>query len=89
MKVLFVATKKDKPKKQQLSHSQTFPVIKEEVEKEEVEAEFFQNQPDSPLTSLYCGTRWKNRTWPDFLYDQCFAVNYYGMETIYSRRLLT
>ncbi|XP_022303669.2 uncharacterized protein LOC111111136 isoform X3 [Crassostrea virginica] len=72
------ATKKDKPKKQQLSHSQTFPVIKEEVEKEEVEAEFFQNQPDSPLTSLYCGTRWKNRTWPDFLYDQCFAVNYYA-----------
>ncbi|XP_011455501.2 uncharacterized protein [Magallana gigas] len=74
------AIKKEKSKKQTngfLPHSRTFPVIKEEVEKEEEEAEFFRIQPDSPLTSLYCGTRWKNRTWPDFLYEQAFAVNYY------------
>ncbi|XP_048729433.1 uncharacterized protein LOC125646877 isoform X2 [Ostrea edulis] len=74
------ALKKDKPKKTSaglLAHAQTFPVIKEEVEEEEAEAEFFRNQPDSPLTSLYCGTRWKNRTWPDFLNHQSLAVNYY------------
>lgn len=79
------AIKKEKSKKQTngfLPHSQTFPVIKEEVEKEEEEAEFFRIQPDSPLTSLYCGTRWKNRTWPDFLYEQAFAVNYYGIYEI-------
>lgn len=85
------AIKKEKSKKQTngfLPHSRTFPVIKEEVEKEEEEAEFFRIQPDSPLTSLYCGTRWKNRTWPDFLYEQAFAVNYYGIYEIALQLLL-
>ncbi|XP_062605392.1 uncharacterized protein LOC134267185 isoform X1 [Saccostrea cucullata] len=79
--MFFAAVKKDKPKKSSsgvLAHAITFPVIKEEVEEEEAEEEYFRNQPDSPLTSLYCGTRWKNRTWPDFLYDKSFAVNYYA-----------
>ncbi|XP_061182860.1 uncharacterized protein LOC133191163 isoform X2 [Saccostrea echinata] len=77
------ALKKDKPKKSSggvLAHAQTFPVIKEEVEEEEAEEEYFRNQPDSPLTSLYCGIKWKNRTWPDFLYDKSFAVNYYDYD---------
>lgn len=81
IQIFIAALKKDKPKKTSaglLAHAQTFPVIKEEVEEEEAEAEFFRNQPDSPLTSLYCGTRWKNRTWPDFLNHQSLAVNYYG-----------